>query len=202
MDTIIKVQLVTQRSNQRLKRKRIQRTVKAKSQPVLQSFSLYLCYNFLKPNWVVLYTYSSTNYIHLCSSGQCRQWTEKKRCMHVWFTRDDLVTARRLPCWRPSPRCTLAPSVVVKVTHASLASGGWNSSLSSFEQVTEWKNIQNDLALALFRSSILPQILLCKKKIPHHIKIPANAWSTKCRWNQKLIVQFCCTLRDEYFESN
>jgi hypothetical protein len=25
-----------------------------------------------------------------------------------------------------------------------------------------------------------PQILLCKKKIPCHIKISANAWSTKC----------------------
>jgi hypothetical protein len=41
-----------------------------------------------------------------------------------------------------------------------------------------------------------------KKKISHHIKISVNAWSTKCRWNQKLIAQFCCTLRDEYFESN
>jgi hypothetical protein len=26
-----------------------------------------------------------------------------------------------------------------------------------------------------------PQILLCKKKIPHHIKMSANTWSTKCR---------------------
>jgi hypothetical protein len=36
-------------------------------------------------------------------------------------------------------------------------------------------------AMALFSSQIHPQILLCKKKIPHHIKILANAWSTKCR---------------------
>jgi hypothetical protein len=47
-----------------------------------------------------------------------------------------------------------------------------------------------------------PQIPLCKKEIPHHIKMSANAWSTKCRWNKKLIAQFCCTLRDEHFESN
>jgi hypothetical protein len=25
-----------------------------------------------------------------------------------------------------------------------------------------------------------PQIPLCKKEIPHHIKMSANAWSTKC----------------------
>jgi hypothetical protein len=25
---------------------------------------------------------------------------------------------------------------------------------------------------------------------------------TKCRWNHKLIAQFCCTFRDEHFESN
>jgi hypothetical protein len=34
---------------------------------------------------------------------------------------------------------------------------------------------------------ILLQIPLCKKKIPRHIKMSANAWSTKCWWNQKLI---------------
>jgi hypothetical protein len=28
---------------------------------------------------------------------------------------------------------------------------------------------------------IHPQILLCKKEIPHHIKMLANAWSTKYR---------------------
>jgi hypothetical protein len=55
---------------------------------------------------------------------------------------------------------------------------------------------------ALFRSQISPQIPLCKKKIPHHIKMPAHVWSTKCRWNQKLITQFSCTLWDESFESN
>jgi hypothetical protein len=54
---------------------------------------------------------------------------------------------------------------------------------------------------ALF-SQIHPQILLCKKKISHHIKMPAYIWSTKCRWNQKLIAQFCCTLRDEYLKPN
>jgi hypothetical protein len=47
-----------------------------------------------------------------------------------------------------------------------------------------------------------PQILLCKKEIPYHIKMSVNAWSIKCRWNHKLIAQFCCTLRDEHFESN
>jgi hypothetical protein len=41
---------------------------------------------------------------------------------------------------------------------------------------------------ALFSSQIFSQILLCKKKIPHHIKMPVKAWNTKCRWNQKLIV--------------
>jgi hypothetical protein len=47
---------------------------------------------------------------------------------------------------------------------------------------------------------ILLQISLCKKKIPCHIKMSANAWSTKCWWNQKLIAQFCCTLWDEHFK--
>jgi hypothetical protein len=51
-------------------------------------------------------------------------------------------------------------------------------------------------SVAMFSSSNSPQILLCKKKIPYHIKMPAHVWSTKCRWNQKLIAQFCCTLRD------
>jgi hypothetical protein len=32
----------------------------------------------------------------------------------------------------------------------------------------------------LFSYPNSPQISLCKKKIPHHIKISANAWSTKC----------------------
>jgi hypothetical protein len=57
-------------------------------------------------------------------------------------------------------------------------------------------------ALALFSSPNLPQISLCEKKISHHIKIPAYIWSTKCRWNQKLIAQFGCTLRDERFKPN
>jgi hypothetical protein len=39
-----------------------------------------------------------------------------------------------------------------------------------------------------------------KKKILRHIKISANAWSTKYWWNQKLIAQFYCTLRDEHFK--
>jgi hypothetical protein len=54
----------------------------------------------------------------------------------------------------------------------------------------------------LFRSQIFPQIVLCKKKILHHIKMPAYVWSSKYRWNQKLIEQFCCILRDEHFEPN
>ena len=41
-----------------------------------------------------------------------------------------------------------------------------------------------------------------KKKISRHIKFTVYAWSTKCWRNQKLIVQFSCTLRDERFESN
>jgi hypothetical protein len=41
-----------------------------------------------------------------------------------------------------------------------------------------------------------------KKKIPHHIKISVHIWSTKYRWNQKLIAQFYCTLRDEHFKPN
>jgi hypothetical protein len=52
------------------------------------------------------------------------------------------------------------------------------------------------------RCQIFSQILLCKKKILHHIKMSAHAWSTTCRWNQKLIAQFSCTLRYESFESN
>jgi hypothetical protein len=34
---------------------------------------------------------------------------------------------------------------------------------------------------AMFSSPIWHQILLCKKKIPRHIKMPAHTWSTKCR---------------------
>jgi hypothetical protein len=34
-------------------------------------------------------------------------------------------------------------------------------------------------------SKIHPQISLCKKKIPHHIKMSAHIWSIKCRWNKK-----------------
>jgi hypothetical protein len=36
-------------------------------------------------------------------------------------------------------------------------------------------------SLALFSFSNSPQILLCKKKIPHHIKMLAHIWSTKYR---------------------
>jgi hypothetical protein len=43
---------------------------------------------------------------------------------------------------------------------------------------------------------------LCRKKIPRHIKLAIYAWSTKCRWNKKLIVQLGSTLRDERFEPN
>jgi hypothetical protein len=46
------------------------------------------------------------------------------------------------------------------------------------------------------------QILLCKKKISHHIEMPAHVQSTKYRWNKKIITQFCCTLRDEHFKPN
>jgi hypothetical protein len=53
---------------------------------------------------------------------------------------------------------------------------------------------------ALFSCPVLPQIPLCKKKILRHIKMSANVWNTKCWWNQKLIAQFCCTLRDEHFK--
>jgi hypothetical protein len=28
---------------------------------------------------------------------------------------------------------------------------------------------------------IHPQILICKKNIPHHIKIPVHVWNIKCR---------------------
>jgi hypothetical protein len=44
--------------------------------------------------------------------------------------------------------------------------------------------------------------VLFQKKIPRHIKLAIHVWSNKCRWNQKLIVQFGCTLRDERFEPN
>jgi hypothetical protein len=53
---------------------------------------------------------------------------------------------------------------------------------------------------ALFSYPDSPQIPFCKKKISYHIKMSANAWSTKCWWNQKLITHFCCTLRDEHFK--
>ena len=47
-----------------------------------------------------------------------------------------------------------------------------------------------------------PTLILCKKKIPRHIKLAVHVWSTKCLRNQKLIAQFGCTLRDERFEPN
>ncbi|RCV44081.1 hypothetical protein SETIT_9G345200v2 [Setaria italica] len=34
---------------------------------------------------------------------------------------------------------------------------------------------------AMFSYSQLPTLTLCKKKIPHHIKLAVHAWSTKCR---------------------
>jgi len=45
-------------------------------------------------------------------------------------------------------------------------------------------------------------LALCKKKILRRIKLAVHVWSTKCRWNQKLIAQFGWTLRDESFEPN
>ena len=50
--------------------------------------------------------------------------------------------------------------------------------------------------------SQLPTLVLCKKKIPRHIKLVVHEWSIKCRRNQKLIAQLGCTLRDELFEPN
>jgi hypothetical protein len=61
------------------------------------------------------------------------------------------------------------------------------------------------LSLALWPYLVplkLLNLALCKKKILRHIKLAVHAWSTKCRWNQKLIAQFSCTLRDERFEPN
>jgi hypothetical protein len=57
-------------------------------------------------------------------------------------------------------------------------------------------------ARALFRYLNSPLNSTIKKKIPHHIKISAHICNIKCKWNQKLITQFCCTLRDEYFKPN
>ena len=36
------------------------------------------------------------------------------------------------------------------------------------------------LSLALFSSPQMQTLALCKKKIPHHIKLAVYAWSTKC----------------------
>jgi hypothetical protein len=58
------------------------------------------------------------------------------------------------------------------------------------------------LRLCLRLCSVQKKSTMRKKKIPCHIKLAIHAWSTKCRWNQKLIVQLGCTLRDERFESN
>jgi hypothetical protein len=59
-------------------------------------------------------------------------------------------------------------------------------------------------ALHWFGLCLLPKKkkLLCEHKILRHIKLAIHAWSTKCRWNQKLIVQLGCTMRDERFEPN
>ena len=55
---------------------------------------------------------------------------------------------------------------------------------------------------AMFSCPKFQNLVLCKKKIFRHIKLMVHAWSTKCWRNQKLIVQFSCTLRDEHFELN
>jgi hypothetical protein len=65
-----------------------------------------------------------------------------------------------------------------------------------------WLLSGTTLSLALFRYQIHLQIPLYKKKISHHIKISVHIYSTKCRWNQKLIARFCCPLRDECFKPN
>jgi hypothetical protein len=48
----------------------------------------------------------------------------------------------------------------------------------------------------------LPLNFAVQKKDSHHIKMLSHVWSIKCRWNKKLIIQFCCTLRDEHFNPN
>jgi hypothetical protein len=54
----------------------------------------------------------------------------------------------------------------------------------------------------LFRFPILPTKFTMQNFYFRHIKMSAHIWSTKCRWNKKLIIQFCCTLRDEHLEPN
>ena len=53
-----------------------------------------------------------------------------------------------------------------------------------------------NLALVLFS-----KVHYAKRKFPSY-QTYGNAWSTKCRRNQKLIAQFALTLRDESFEPN
>jgi hypothetical protein len=104
---------------------------------------------------------------------------------------------------------TLASAVAVVGGELRLTSLNCvTSSSSSIAYIWLWRTCRS--ASASLHNLLRPhldhqihtQISLCKKKIPHHIKILAHAWSTKCRWNQKLIAQFCCTLRDEHFEPN
>jgi hypothetical protein len=75
--------------------------------------------------------------------------------------------------------------------HACVQRFDVTENLKILAKILASKRCPNIFQLGLFRSQIFPQIPLCKKKILHHIKMPAHIWSTKCRWNKKLIAQFC-----------
>jgi hypothetical protein len=61
------------------------------------------------------------------------------------------------------------------------ASYEWQQRLASSEPVEPGRNCMQQAQIKpLFSSPNSPQILLCKKKIPCHIEMSANAWSTKC----------------------
>jgi hypothetical protein len=112
---------------------------------------------------------------------------------HVWFLNspDGVCNIYNPPSWlkrvmllKKKTSC----EAVIKISIIPSRTGSFDS--IRVASVTSW---------AVFSSS---EEVLCKQKIPRHIKLTIHAWSTKCRWNQKLIVQLGCTLRDERFEPN
>jgi hypothetical protein len=125
-------------------------------------------------------------------------------CCHAWHVRQkrgalgerEPVTTRTAPSGsgtgRPSP-------VTGSWTQQGQGHSYWVvRGRSARREQSSATSLPLGLSTGSFFSSLnSPKISLLKKKISYPIKIPAHIWSTECRWNQKLITQFGCTLRDE-----
>jgi hypothetical protein len=92
-------------------------------------------------------------------------------------------------------KCPSRTSYYVVVLHATQCMQGGICDVPPWTHA--WAYIRPSLD-----GRIWPQNSLYRIPIPHHIKMPPHIWSTKYRWNKKLIAQFYCTLRDEHFKPN